>query len=96
MTNIDHLPREMLLKIFNCVDKNSLRNCVRISKKWKSLATQASYEEITLQAFLIYKIKTMFKDNSLKQDDFFKQLHWTRKLKVEFDRGTSLRSTLED
>lgn len=86
MTTIDHLPSELLLQILRQVTHQySLRECIYVPKNWQSPATQANYEEVTLTAFLIYKIKALFEDKLLNQDDYFKQLYWTKKLKIAHD-----------
>lgn len=84
MITIDRLPKEILLRVLEHVDKRSLWNCIQVSKKWQSPATEAYYE-VTLQAYQIHKIKSLFEENQPNQDDYFSQLHWTRKLNIEFD-----------
>lgn len=78
----------MFLEIFSYVsnlDKRSLINCIGVSKKWQEPATQAYYEELTLDADQIDKIKTLFEGNLPNQDDCVNQLHWTKKLQIYCD-----------
>lgn len=90
MAPTDDLSREVFLAIFNYLhnlSKSSLKVCIDVSKKWQEPATQAYYEELTLQAKRIDKIKTLLEDNLSNQDQHFKQLYWTKKLKIQYDEN---------
>lgn len=63
---------------------------MHVSKKWKEPAVQVYYEELTLQARQIHKIKKLFEDNLSNQDDYFSKLHWTKALKIRHDETSEL------
>lgn len=95
MTRINHLPKEVLQQVFSFIgDKDSLMNCSIVCKKWRESATQEIYEDLTLEAYHIYKLKKLFEKNDPKQDVYFKQLHWTKKLKIKEDNLYSLKSQM--
>lgn len=95
MTSINRLPKEVLQQVFSFVgDKDSLMNCSIVCKKWRESATQEVYEDLTLEAYHIYKLKKLFEKNDPKQDVYFKQLHWTKKLKIKEDNLYSLKSQM--
>lgn len=94
MTFINGLPGELLLRVFNYVDKQSLKNCTYVARKWESRATQAYYD-VTLTAIQIHKIKTLFEGNLPNQDDFLGKLKWTKKLKIEKDVLDALKTAFE-
>lgn len=85
MTSVDRLPSEILLQILRHVDEVSLRTCISVSKNWQSPVTQLSYEEISLQAYQVDKIKDLFEDNLCNKDDYFDKLHWTKRLIIRND-----------
>lgn len=90
MTHIDRPPREVLLKIFSYLNKHNLKNCIQVSQIWKDSATQAIYEDVTLQAFQIHKIKALLEENLPNQDDYFSKLQWTKILKIQHDTETKI------
>lgn len=92
MTTIDRLPTEVLLSIFSNVDKDSLIKCIYVCKKWQSPATEANYKEVTLHHWQILKIKALFEKRLPNQDDYFQQLKYTKKLKIENGDMTLQRS----
>jgi hypothetical protein len=69
------LSAEVLLQVFGCLDNFEIRNCMLVCKGWYS---QIYYEEATLQANQIYVIKALLKVNLLTQNQYFKNLHWTK------------------
>jgi hypothetical protein len=96
MTTIDQLSTEVALQIFNHVNKDSLKNCVYVCKKWEAPATEAYYEEeINLSASQIPKIKALLEENLPNQVDHLKKLYWPKKLKIVRDEVVLLRSSLK-
>lgn len=81
--------------MFGYLDKSSLKICMYVPKNWKEIATQVIYEEVTLHAFHINKIKASFEENLANQNDYFNKLHWTKKLKFEHDSEGDLQSDLK-
>lgn len=83
MATIHQLTKENLLQILGHLDKRSLKNCIRVSKKWQQITTQTLFEEVTL-SYQIHKIKALLEENLPNQYDYFNKLQWIKRFCIEF------------
>lgn len=63
-----------------------------VCKNWQQNAIQAFYEEMTLQANQIRKIKSIFETNSTDQLKYLDKLNWTKTLIIKDEKEESLLS----
>lgn len=92
MTTTHRRPAEVLLNISIRVENPFRFYCMSVCKNWQQNAIQASYEEMTLQANQIRKIKSIFETNSTDQLKYLDKLNWTKTLIIKDEKEESLLS----